>query len=89
MNVPTTFKDAGCDEAKFIGLLDELALKAFDDQCTPANPRFPLVSELKEVLKQSFYGEEEYNKRFAVKEEAPAAARPVPAAVQAAPVKAN
>jgi acetaldehyde dehydrogenase/alcohol dehydrogenase len=58
MNVPKSFNEAGCDEAKFLELLDELALKAFDDQCTPANPRFPLVSELKEILKQAFYGEE-------------------------------
>jgi acetaldehyde dehydrogenase/alcohol dehydrogenase len=58
MNVPKAFKEAGCDETKFLTSLDELALKAFDDQCTPANPRFPLVSELKEILKQAFYGEE-------------------------------
>lgn len=63
MNVPATFEAAGCDEAKFFACLDELAVKAFDDQCTPANPRFPLVSELKEVLKQAFYGAEEYDRR--------------------------
>ncbi|KAL7555685.1 hypothetical protein ACA910_015237 [Epithemia clementina (nom. ined.)] len=58
MNVPTTFKDAGCSEEKFLQVIHEVAIKAFDDQCTPANPRFPLVSELEEVLMQSFYGRE-------------------------------
>jgi len=61
MNVPKSFKEAGCDEDKFLSLIDELALKAFDDQCTPANPRFPLVEELKEILKQAFYGAEYWN----------------------------
>jgi len=36
--------------------VDELAEHAFDDQCTGANPRYPLISELKEVLIASFYG---------------------------------
>ena len=56
MNVPKTFLEAGCSEETFLEQLDEIALKAFDDQCTPANPRFPLISELKEVLRQAFYG---------------------------------
>lgn len=56
MNVPKTFKDAGCSEEIFLKVKHDLALKAFDDQCTPANPRFPLISELEEILMQAFYG---------------------------------
>ena len=61
MNVPTTFQKAGINEADFMAKLDEMSLKAFDDQCTPANPRFPLVAELKEILKVTYYGSEEYS----------------------------
>lgn len=60
MNVPKTFQKAGIPEAAFISKLQEISLKAFDDQCTPANPRFPLIDELKEVLKQAYYGAEKY-----------------------------
>lgn len=56
MNVPTTLHQAGVPEDAFFEKLDEMALQAFDDQCTPANPRFPLVEELKELLKLSYYG---------------------------------
>lgn len=60
MNVPLTFQAAGVSEEAFLENLDGIALKAFDDQCTPANPRFPLVAELKEILKVAYYGPEEY-----------------------------
>ena len=56
MSVPKTFLEAGCSEEVFLDQLDDIALQAFDDQCTPANPRFPLISELKDILKQAFYG---------------------------------
>jgi acetaldehyde dehydrogenase/alcohol dehydrogenase len=56
MNVPTTLHQAGVPEGAFLEKLDEMALQAFDDQCTPANPRFPLVEELKELLKLAYYG---------------------------------
>ena len=42
---------------KYMSKLDELADKAFSDQCTTANPKLPLVEELKEILKKSYYGE--------------------------------
>ena len=47
---------AGVNEADFLAKLDDLAVDAFDDQCTGANPRYPLISELKEVLKAAYYG---------------------------------
>ena len=56
LNIPTTFKDAGIDKKRYYDALDELALNAFDDQCTGANPRYPLVEELKEILRKA-YGE--------------------------------
>ncbi len=56
LDMPTTFKDAGVNRDAFMSKLDELAEEAFDDQCTPANPRFPIIAELKEVLIQA-YGE--------------------------------
>jgi acetaldehyde dehydrogenase/alcohol dehydrogenase len=50
INLPASFKDAGVDRAKYMAALDQMAEDAFDDQCTPANPRFPLIPELKEIL---------------------------------------
>ncbi len=49
VNMPKTIKDAGVSEVKFFETLDEMVEQAFDDQCTGANPRYPLMSELKEM----------------------------------------
>lgn len=54
--VPATIKEAGIDENKFLESLDAMALQAFDDQCTGANPRYPLVEELKEMYINAYYG---------------------------------
>jgi len=56
LNIPLSIKDAGVNEADFLAKVDELAVDAFDDQCTGANPRYPLISELKQVLLDSYYG---------------------------------
>ncbi|WP_445947054.1 bifunctional acetaldehyde-CoA/alcohol dehydrogenase, partial [Shewanella sp.] len=56
IGIPASIQEAGVNEADFIAKLDELAEDAFDDQCTGANPRYPLISELKELLLASFYG---------------------------------
>jgi len=58
LEIPKSIKEYGIDETTFLAQLDELALKAFDDQCTGANPRYPLVAELKEILLKVYYGEE-------------------------------
>ena len=58
MNIPKSFKDAGIDEQEFLLKVDMLADRAFEDQCTTANPRVPLVSEIKQILLDSFYGNE-------------------------------
>ena len=58
MNIPSSFKEAGIDEQEFLAKIDMLADRAFEDQCTTANPRVPLVSELKRILLDSYYGKE-------------------------------
>ncbi len=45
------------DEKKFLDTLDEMIEMAFDDQCTGANPRYPLMSEMKEMYLKAYYGE--------------------------------
>ena len=59
VNMPKTIKDAGVSEVKFFESLDEMVEQAFDDQCTGANPRYPLMKELKEMYITSYYGEKE------------------------------
>ena len=56
LDIPMSIQAAGVAEADFVAKLDELAVEAFDDQCTGANPRYPLISELKTVLLDSYYG---------------------------------
>ena len=57
LNIPKSFKEAGIDEEEFMAKVDMLADRAFEDQCTTANPRLPLVTELKQILIDSYYGE--------------------------------
>eukprot|EP00727_Mastigamoeba_balamuthi_P002986 m51a1_g12685 putative acetaldehyde dehydrogenase (344) ;mRNA; f:26-1057 len=56
VNIPWSIREYGVDEAEFLAKADELALLAFDDQCTGTNPRYPLVSEIKAVLLDAYYG---------------------------------
>ena len=58
LNIPSSFKEAGINEQEFLAKLDMLADRAFEDQCTTANPRLPLVSELRQILIDSYYGKE-------------------------------
>ena len=58
LNEPTSIKDCGISEEEFFSKIDMLADRAFEDQCTGVNPRVPLVSEIKEVLTDSYYGNE-------------------------------
>ena len=59
LEIPRSFKDAGIDENEFMVKVDELADRAFSDQCTTANPRLPLVEEIKDILIKAYYGKEE------------------------------
>ena len=63
LDTPLSFQDAGVNEEAYLANLDVLALHAFDDQCTAANPRYPLVSELKDILLKAYYGAAAYEAR--------------------------
>jgi acetaldehyde dehydrogenase/alcohol dehydrogenase len=54
IRIPLSIKEAGVDEKAFHENLDQLSEMAFDDQCTGANPRFPLFSEIKEIYRQAY-----------------------------------
>ena len=56
LNIPKSFKEAGINEQEFMAKIDLLAERAFEDQCTTANPRVPLVEEMKHILVDSYYG---------------------------------
>jgi acetaldehyde dehydrogenase/alcohol dehydrogenase len=56
LNVPLTIKECGVDEKEFLEKIPALSEKAFEDQCTTANPRYPLISELEELYKKAYYG---------------------------------
>ncbi|OQB50909.1 MAG: Aldehyde-alcohol dehydrogenase [bacterium ADurb.Bin157] len=56
VNIPSSIKDAGISEVKFFAGLDEMSEEAFDDQCTGANPRYPLISEIKQMYINAFEG---------------------------------
>ncbi len=56
LGIPASIQAAGVNEVEFLAKVDELAEAAFDGQCTGASPRFPLISELKQLLLDSYYG---------------------------------
>ena len=56
VGIKSTIKEYGIDEETFLSTLDEMVEQAFDDQCTGANPRYPLMSELKEMYLTAYYG---------------------------------
>jgi len=59
LNLPLTFQEAGIDAKEFETKVDYLADRAFEDQCTTANPRMPLVTELASIYRSAFYGKTE------------------------------
>jgi len=56
VGIKETIKDYGIDEKVFLENLDEMVEQAFDDQCTGANPRYPLMSEIKQMYLNAYYG---------------------------------
>ena len=56
VGIKKTIRDYGIDEQDFLTRLDEMTEQAFDDQCTGANPRYPLMSEIKEMYLNAYYG---------------------------------
>ncbi|HHX54923.1 MAG TPA: iron-containing alcohol dehydrogenase, partial [Clostridiales bacterium] len=57
IDIKETIKDYDVEEADFLETIDEMVDQAFDDQCTGANPRYPLMSEIKQMYLDSYYGE--------------------------------
>lgn len=57
VGIKKTIKEYGVDEKYFLDTLDNMVEQAFDDQCTGANPRYPLMSEIKEMYLKAYYGE--------------------------------
>ena len=60
VGIKKTIRDYGIDEKDFLDRLDAMTEQAFDDQCTGANPRYPLMSEIKQMYLNAYYG----NKHF-------------------------
>ena len=58
VGIKATIADYGVDEKYFLETLDDMTEQAFNDQCTGANPRYPLISELKEIYLMAYYGKE-------------------------------
>ena len=57
VGIKKTIRDYGVTEEAFFATLDDMCEQAFDDQCTGANPRYPLISEIKAMYLKAFYGE--------------------------------
>ena len=57
VGIKRTIKDYGIEESAFLATLDEMVENAFNDQCTGANPRYPLMSEIKDMYLKAYYGE--------------------------------
>lgn len=58
IGIKATIKDYGVDEKYFLDTLDKMVEQAFDDQCTSANPRYPLLKEIKQIYLDAYYGNE-------------------------------
>ena len=56
VGIKKTIRDYNIDEADFLARLDDMTEQAFDDQCTGANPRYPLMSEIKQMYLDAYYG---------------------------------
>lgn len=54
LNIPASIREAGVNEKEFMARIDELSEQAFDDQCTGANPRYPLMSEIKDLYIKAY-----------------------------------
>lgn len=59
VGIKKTIRDYGIDEADFLARLDEMVEQAFDDQCTGANPRYPLMKEMRQMYLNAYYGTHE------------------------------
>src|SRR5690625_5142847 len=56
VGIPDSFKKLGVSEEEFINSLPDLAMNAYEDQCAPANPRMPMLDDMSEIMRASYYG---------------------------------
>ncbi|MBX9245688.1 bifunctional acetaldehyde-CoA/alcohol dehydrogenase [Actinotalea ferrariae] len=56
VGIPASFAAQGVSEQAFMGKLDDLAMRSYEDQCAPANPRMPMLADLKDLMTAAFYG---------------------------------
>lgn len=56
VGIEQSFQEIGIDEAEFMSSLDELAMNAYEDQCAPANPRMPMLADMKVMMQAAYYG---------------------------------
>ena len=56
VGIERSFQAQGVAEEAFIGRLDELAMAAYEDQCAPANPRMPMLADMKTLMEAAYYG---------------------------------
>jgi acetaldehyde dehydrogenase/alcohol dehydrogenase len=56
VGIPRSFAAQGVAEDAFIGKLDDLAMRSYEDQCAPANPRMPMLDDMKDIMTAAFYG---------------------------------
>jgi acetaldehyde dehydrogenase/alcohol dehydrogenase len=56
VGIPPSFQAQGVSEQAFIGKLDDLAMRSYEDQCAPANPRMPMLDDMKDLMTAAFYG---------------------------------
>ena len=65
VGIPKSLREVcGVSEEQFLEKLDTIADNAFDDQCTGTNPRYPLINDLKELIKKSYYGDDPTESKF-------------------------
>jgi len=58
LDIKATIREYGVNEEDFLARLDDMSVQAFDDQCTGANPRYPLIAEIKQMYLNAYYGKE-------------------------------
>jgi len=56
LGIEPSFQAAGVDEVEFLASLDTLAMQAYEDQCAPANPRMPMIDDMKIMMEAAYYG---------------------------------
>ncbi|XBH23132.1 bifunctional acetaldehyde-CoA/alcohol dehydrogenase [Jonesiaceae bacterium BS-20] len=87
VGLPQSFQEQGVPEADFMGNLDELAMGAYEDQCAPANPRMPMLADMKLLMEAAYYGTTFDQVKAQRKEAAIQAAQVLTAAADEAPTK--